>query len=265
MNRFQGKTAIVTGGAGTNIGGAITRRLADEGACVGILDLDADAGRTIESEVIESGGEAMFYRADLTDAMSTEAAIESVVNTYGEVDILVNNVGLALGTTLEAIDEETLYRDFEINFKSAFLATKISLPFLQESEGNVIFISSVNALLGGFSEVTYSSAKAGLHSLCRGLTADYGPDGVRFNVIAAGSVIGDSEVWRERERNDPGLIERIEELYPLQRHGLPEDIADATAFLASEEAAWISGVVLPVDGGISATGGLSGRDWWNGL
>lgn len=266
MEDLSGSTAIVTGGGGPNIGQAISRRLAAAGARIVILDIDTESARETVEIIENEGGEAAFIECDLTDVDRTTAAVEEIANEFGNIDVLVNNAGGASGLQIQDIDEDEFDFNVETNLKSAFFATKHALPFLKRNGGgSVVFVSSINALLGGFSEVAYSVAKAGVHSLARCLTADHASEGVRFNVVCPGSVIGDSDTWQQREQEAPGTLQRINELYPVGRYGEPEDVAEVVTFLSSERAAWVSGVVLPVDGGLTAAGGLPGGRWWEEL
>lgn len=259
------KTAIVTGGGGQNIGQAISKNLASSGANVVILDIDEEASQSVVDDIQSRNNEAMFLRADVTNQNEIKAAVEKTVEEYGEVDILVNNAGGARGIKLGEMDTSTFRWNLERNLTSAAICTREALPSLKEAGGSVVFISSINAIFGGFSEVGYASAKAGLHALCRGLTADYSEEGIRFNVVCAGSVIGDSSTWEDRDQGEGDVLEDIQNLYPLKRYGTPEDIAEAVHFLSSERAAWITGVVLPVDGGLTATGNLPGGEWWSNI
>lgn len=259
-------TAVVTGGGGANIGRAISETLAAAGARVFVLDIDADAAETVVDDITDAGGDASFVGCDVTDVAAVERTVDAVAGEFDGIDVLVNNAGGASGVRLDDIDEATFDDNVDLNLRSAFFTTKAALPHLRRGEGgSVVFVSSVNALLGGFSEVAYAVSKAGLHTLARSLTADYADDGVRFNVVAPGSVIGDSETWQRREAEHPGTLDRVAALYPRDRYGEPEDVADAVAFLASGRADWISGVVLPVDGGLTATGALPGGRWWESL
>lgn len=263
--RFSETVAIVTGGAGPNIGSAIARRFADQGAQTVILDKDETAGTQTQNEIVEEGGTATFLETDVTNVSEIEDAIDEIVAKYGTIDVLVNSAGGPDGVEMETVDEGAFYVNVDRNLKSAFFTTKCVLPHLKDGGGSVTFVSSVNALVGGFSEIGYSTAKAGLHSLARVLTADYSRFGIRFNVVCPGTVVGDSTVWESRAEENPDIMKELAELYPMGRYGTPDDVAGVVAFLASEEAQWITGVTLPVDGGLTAVGNLPGGRWWENL
>lgn len=298
MRGLAGTVALVTGGAGVNIGSTISSRLGEEGATVIVLDTTANRhliDATVKS-IVDKGwrAEGLPVESDeLLDSRSIYRRITRVIEDHGRLDILVNNAGGGGGRRLR--DEGSPMTDglptaFEATLKSnltsAFVVTKALLEAPRPGPVSVVFISSVNALVGGFGEVSYSLAKAGLHSLAQTLTAEFGPTGCRFNVVAPGSVIPDyarGTARREPEAIDAqiaaleaegkkatwvrrfrtlGAEERVTSLYPLGRTGRPDDIAAAVAFLASADASWISGITLPVDGGFSAVGTLRGGDWW---
>lgn len=265
MNRLEDKIAIITGGA-RNIGYAISVLFAKEGAKVCIFDIDDNMGEKVSREINENGFEAIYVKTDVTNVESINKSVKFIQEKYGKIDILVNNVGASKGFTLEDIDEETFNYNINNNLKSAFFCTKAVLPQMKmNNKGNIVFISSINAILGGFSEVAYSSSKIALHSLVKTLTADYSQYGIRFNVVCPGSIPGDSLTWKNREGNKPGMLKKLANIYPLGRFGDANDVAYAVLFLASDEASWISGVILPVDGGISATGRLPGNCWWENI
>ena len=267
MFKLDDKTAVVTGGAGPNIGHSVAMMMAGRGAQVAVLDIDPDNGEDTVSAIRKRDDEsdAIFVQTDVTEIELIRDAMATVVKEYGGIDILVNSAGVAFGTTLESINEEEFDRNIELNLKSAFFCTRAALPQLKETGGSVVFVSSINALFGGLSEVAYASAKGGLHSLCRGLAADYSEHDIRFNVACLGSIIGDSTIWQDRENEQPGILDDIADMYPLKRYGKPEDAAHAICFLVSDEASWINGIVLPVDGGLTAAGNLPGGQWWESL
>jgi meso-butanediol dehydrogenase/(S,S)-butanediol dehydrogenase/diacetyl reductase len=263
--RLRGKVAVVTGGAGS-IGGGISRALAAEGAAVWVVDTSDEAGEEVVAEIRDAGGRADVARADLTSVDEASRAIGRIAEGEGRIDILVNNLGGSTGLGLEDLDEETFRWNIDLNLKSALFTTKAVCPAMRRNgRGSVVFISSINALLGGFGEVAYAAAKAGLHSLVATLTAEQSPQGLRFNALAVGSVPGNSPVWVGREHDDPGVLDRLARAYPLRRFGEPADVANAVVFLASDESSWITGAIIPVDGGLSATGGLPGGRWWTHL
>mgnify|MGYP000235868843 CR=1 FL=1 len=266
MPALSDSVTVVTGGGGPNIGSAISARFAAAGSHVVVVDRDEEHGRRTVDAIEGRGGDAAMLQCDVTDPEAVSQAVSDVATEFGRLDHLVNNVGGAAGVTIDATTEDQFDYAVEQNLKSAFFATKAALPFLAtDGGGSVVFLSSVNAVLGGFSEVAYAAAKGALHTLVRSLTADHARDGVRFNVVCPGSVIGDSDVWRRRERESPGTLAAVEDLYPVGRSGRPEDVAEAVAFLASDRASWISGVTLPVDGGLTAAGNLPGGEWWTEL
>jgi NAD(P)-dependent dehydrogenase (short-subunit alcohol dehydrogenase family) len=238
MTRFEGKTVIVTGG-GSGIGRAICNRLASEGATVVVADLIGDRAVEVAAEV---GGKAV--QADVTVA----ADVARMVDAAGPVDVLINNAGGGTADDLLEISEEEWDIDVRVNLKSAFLCSKAVLPGMIERGGGVIVnIASVNGM-AFFANEPYSAAKAGMINLTRSMAVRYGRHGVRAVAIAPGTIR--TPLWQERVDKEPAIFERLVRWYPLRRVGEPEDIAAAAAFLASDDAAWISGEVLRVDGGL---------------
>lgn len=248
MRRFEGYAALVTG-AGQGIGAAVSRRLAGEGAQVLVSDLDgARAARTAE-EIRGDGGEAEGFACDVADRAAVEAAVAHAVARFGRLDVLVNNAYSCHpdARLLEDEPDEVWNRDLDITLTGAFRCARAAMPHLAEAGGRgaVVNVGSVNGLQD-FGNHAYSAAKAGLTGLTRTLAGDGGPRGVRVNLVAPGTV--HTAAWSGRE----AALERAASIYPLGRVGRPADIAAAVAFLASSDAAWITGVTLPVDGGVTA-------------
>jgi meso-butanediol dehydrogenase/(S,S)-butanediol dehydrogenase/diacetyl reductase len=240
MSRLDGRTAIVTGG-GSGIGRAICRRFAADGASVVVADVVAERAEEVAEEV---GGRAV--QADVTLA----ADVARLLDAAGRVDVLVNNAGGGMNDDLLDIDGDAWDDDLALNLKSAFLCTKAVLPQMTERGGGAIVnIASVNGL-AFFANDAYSAAKAGLIQLTRSVAVRYGRFGIRANAIAPGTIR--TPLWQERVDKRPAIFERLVSWYPLGRVGEPEDVADAAAFLASDEARWITGEVLRVDGGLLA-------------
>lgn len=265
MNGFENATAVVTGG-GHNIGRAIATRLAAEGATVLILDVDTEAAAETVDTITEAGGDATAYDCDVTDVSAINEIFDRIHAEYGTIDILVNNVGGSTGVTLDDIDEPTFNENIDRNLKSAVFTTRAVLPKMREAgHGRVLYVSSINAVFGGFSEVAYAAAKNALHALVRSLTADYADEGLRFNVVCLGSIPGENANWDDRMEDGDQDAQSLADLYPVGRYGTPEDAANAAAFLLSTDADWITGEVLTVDGGLTATGNLPGGEWWTEL
>ncbi|MEU6483233.1 SDR family oxidoreductase [Streptomyces sp. NPDC046887] len=244
LGRFRGYGALVTGG-GRGIGAATVRRLAAEGARVLVADVDEDAAR----ETADAVEGAVALRCDAADTASVEAAVAYAVETFGTLDVLVGN---ALGPTgdvpsVTGLTDELWHRALDVTLTGALRCARAALPQLAASgRGAIVHIGSINAdqSFGGHA---YSAAKGALASLTRTLADEAAAHGVRVNQINPGTIR--TRAWAGRE---DALKELAEHAYPLGRVGEPEDVAAAVAFLASADAAWITGTTLRVDGGITA-------------
>ena len=251
--RFDGAAALVTGGA-HGIGRACAVRLADEGARVAVLDLDEGAAREAVTHLAQIGERPhLAVQVDVTDPSSVEQAIRHAASEFGRIDTLVNVAG---GDTEHGTFEESSdavwTRMLELNLLGVVRCCRSAIPHLRRSTMSpaIVTVTSINAMTALGSE-PYSAAKAGLTSLTSNLAAGLAHDGIRVNAVAPGTTR--TRVWVGQE----GGADRLAPLYPLGRVGEPEDVAGAVAFLASSDAAWITGHTLPVDGGL-LTGG-SGR------
>jgi meso-butanediol dehydrogenase/(S,S)-butanediol dehydrogenase/diacetyl reductase len=248
MSRLEGTSAIVTGG-GSGIGRAICKRFAGEGAAVVVADVVAARADEVAAEI---GGRAV--QADVTVA----ADVARMVEAAGRVDVLVNNAGGGMSDGLLEIDEEAWDAEVALNLKSAFLCTKAVLPqMIERGKGAVVNISSVNGM-AFFANEAYSAAKAGLINLTKTTAVRYGRFGIRANAIAPGTIR--TPLWQERVDKQPAIFERLLRWYPLGRVGEPEDIAAAAAFLASDDASWVTGELLRVDGGLLAGNARMARE-----
>jgi NAD(P)-dependent dehydrogenase (short-subunit alcohol dehydrogenase family) len=243
---LEGRIALVTGG-GSGIGVAIAKRFAAAGATVVVADIARDRADRVARE---SGEAAFAYAFDVADPGAVATAMDDVVETVGAIDILVNNAGISMGNDILTIDPETWDRNLAIVLKGPYLCSRAVIPgMISKHRGAIVNIASVNGM-SGLGEEPYSAAKAGLLNFTQNLAMRYGRDGIRVNAISPGTVR--TPIWSERLKTDPDAFDRLASWYPLGRVGEPDDVAEAALFLASDRAAWITGVNLPVDGGLTA-------------
>ena len=255
--RYAGRTIIVTGG-GSGIGRVIAGRFAAEGGAVVVADIVENRAEATAAEVAAAGGQAVAITADATLASEVEAMVRTAEETLGGVDVLVNNAYSCQGDDVLSMDEDTWDADVTGVLKSAFLCSKRALPgMIERGRGVIVNIASVNALTYVGNEA-YSAGKAGMINLTQSIAVRYGRHGIRAVAIAPGSIA--TPAWQERVGKDPDIFGRLVKWYPLGRVGTPEDVAAAALFLASDDASWITGTVLRVDGGLLAGNDIMTRE-----
>ncbi|MFE4666920.1 SDR family NAD(P)-dependent oxidoreductase [Streptomyces sp. NPDC056716] len=245
--RFEGYGVLVTGAA-RGIGAAVVRRFAQEGARVLVTDVDHPAARRTAGALREQGLSAEAFACDVTDRTSVEAAVAHAVSAFGSLDVLVNNAYHCSPDAPRFEDEQddAWALDLDVTLTGAYRCSRAALPHLAASgRGAIVSVGSVNGLRD-FGNHAYSAAKAGLGSLTRTLAGHAAGRGVRVNLVAPGTVR--TPAWEGRDE----ALDAVGALYPLGRVGEPDDIAAAVAFLASRDAAWITGTTLTVDGGLTA-------------
>lgn len=246
------RVTLITG-AGSGIGRACALAFARDGAQVVVADRDVESGQTVVQEIMQNGGESLFVRADVAVPAAVEAMVRQTVAHYGRLDVLLSNAGIGGrrygdGPVHEASVEgwDTI---MEVNLRGTFLACKYAIPHLLESGGNIITMASILGLVGSqelYDTHAYMTSKAAIIGLTRNIAAYYAKDGLRANCLAPGLV--DTRMAR-RTKAEPELMAQIGFWQPLGPIGQVEDVAEAALFLASERAKFITGVVLPVDGG----------------
>ncbi|MCF2126501.1 SDR family oxidoreductase [Strepomyces sp. STD 3.1] len=261
IRRFTDHGVLVTGAA-RGIGAATARRLATEGAKVLLTDIDLPAARRTADTLTKQGLSAEAFACDVGDRASVEAAVAHAVDTFGALDVLVNNAYACTpdAPLFEDEPDEVWARDLDVTLTGAYRCCRAALPHLAATgRGAIVSVGSVNGVQD-FGNHAYSAAKAGLGSLTRTLAGHAAARGVRVNLVTPGTVR--TTAWEGRDEE----LAAVRDLYPLGRVGEPEDIAAAVAFLASRDASWITGTTLAVDGGLTAvnTGFRQAMRAWGG-
>ena len=251
--RLEGKVAIVTGagssGPGVGNGRATATLFAREGAKVLLVDITEERAAETMEMIQAEGGVASTIQADVTKAADCERMVESCIERYGRLDILDNNVGISRRGTVVEVSEEDWDHIMAVNVKTIVMCSKFAIPRMMEAGGgSIINISSI-AGLRAHSSTPYTASKAAVIGLTISMAADHGPDGIRTNCIAPGLVYTPMVA----PRMDDDLRQIRSSSAPLRTEGTAWDIGNAALFLASDEARWINGVILPVDAGLVAT------------
>ncbi|MDH5189339.1 MAG: SDR family oxidoreductase, partial [Rhodospirillaceae bacterium] len=226
--------------------------LGGEGAAVGIIEIKDDLGKGVASKLNSDGIKTHYINADITKPDEIKSAMNEIKNTLGPIDLLVNNAAFTDSGNLHQISDEEWVSEIDINLNGTYHATRAVLPqMVERKQGAIVIISSVNGLRY-FGNPAYSAAKAGSINLAQSLASEYGKYGIRTNVVCPGSVRTEAASWKARLKRDPLVFEKLARWYPLGRVAVPEDIAKAVAFLGSDDASYINGAMLPVDGGLLA-------------
>ena len=251
--RLENKVAVVTGGA-QGIGQAVVEKFVAEGAKVALLDIDEPRGRAT-AEVL--GGEeagVRFIRCDITREADVSSAIAETVTAFGTVDILVNNAGINTYFDATTMTEDEWDRVFAVDLKGAWLCCKHVLPHMQDQgAGSIVNIASIHAFMTTYNQFPYAAAKSGLVGMTRSLALDFGKYQIRVNAICPGWVRTKLiDEWLELQPEGKAAEQRVLDQQPLGRMATPMEIANFVAFVASDEASFMTGAALLIDGGLSA-------------
>ena len=245
MRRLEGKTALVTGAAG-GIGSAIAQRFAEEGAGVACTDLDLAGAEAVAERIRAAGGQAIAVEHDVARRDSWEAAVARTLEAFGALDILVNNAGITRDRTLLKMSDEEWQAVIDVHLRGAFLGCQHGLAAMRDRGwGRIVNLSSISAL-GSYGQTNYSAAKAGIIGVTRTVALEGARYGVLVNAIAPGGV--DTPMLRGIGEE---LFEQGREAVPLKRYAEPGEIAAVAAFLASDDASYVTGQVIHADGGAS--------------
>lgn len=259
MNRrLEGKVAIATGAA-TGIGEAIAHKFAKQGAKVLVNGLPDDPVDAVVEAIREYGGDAIAYKGDISQENEAKACVEAAIAHFGQIDILINNAGVFLAVAetqdypVDLFDRTTM-----MNIRSAFLMTKYALPHLQKTQGNIVCAGSEAGFNGLAQNTPYGGTKGWMHSFVKGLAVEQAKYGVRANCVCPGAI---DTAWTHEESGP--MTEKMEKTLinatPMARRGTPEEMANVYAFLASDEASYVTGSLWLADGGVTVAKGAVGQ------
>ena len=249
--RLENKVAIVTGSS-KGIGEGIARVFSQEGARIVVVCRTEDAGRKMADELGAPERRAIFVQTDVKSSESIQNMIATTIETFGKLDILVNNAGYHISKNVEETSEEEWEFIINTNLRSTFLCSKYAIPHLRKTKGNIINISSMVGLVGQPNAGAYSSTKGGQIAMSKGMAIDFAPDGIRVNVICPGWIqtplVDD---WFSQQKDPQAAQEYIFGQHPLGRIGTIEECGKAALYLASDDAAFVTGITLNIDGGVT--------------
>ena len=254
MAQLSGKIAAVTGGA-SGIGEATVRRFIAEGAKVAFADRDVERGQRVAAEIEANGGKALFVEADVAQETAALGFIQHAVAHFGQLNILVNNAGISMYQTVVEASAESWDTLLGVNLKSYAFCAKAAIPAMRRvGGGSIVNVASVRSIIAGGNTIQYDTAKAAVAGLTRGMAMDHSPEGIRVNAVCPGPIFTPFHARRiqatgqtiEQYRDDAARRTM------LKRPGTPQEVAACIFFLASEEASYVTGSCLFVDGGMTA-------------
>jgi NAD(P)-dependent dehydrogenase (short-subunit alcohol dehydrogenase family) len=255
MGRVDGKSVVLTGGA-SGIGRASARMLASEGAAVVIGDVD-EAAAGVAEEIRDAGGRATFVRTDVRSWDDVQHLVEAAMEEHGNLDVIVNNVGVAIEGSAGGMSEEDWNRVLDVNLSGVWRGMRLAIPLMLEAGGgSIVNVSSVQSLVGFVGWAGYAASKGGINALTQQAAVEYAPQGIRVNAIIPGTILTGMNEGILREHPDPdSLMAQWTAMHPIGRIGQPEEVATAVVYLASDESSFVTGMLFRVDGGMVVKAG----------
>jgi NAD(P)-dependent dehydrogenase (short-subunit alcohol dehydrogenase family) len=255
MGRVEGKVTVVTGAA-SGIGRASARLLAAEGALLVLGDVDEAGGEAVAGEIRDAGGSARFLRTDVRSFDQVGALVGSAVEEHARLDVIVNNVGVAIGGAAGEMSEEDWNAVIDVNLTGVWRGMRHAIPAMLDAGGSIVNVSSVQSMVGFDGWSGYAASKGGINALTQQAAVEYAPKGIRVNAIIPGTILTGMNEGILRDDPDPdALMARWTSMHPIGRIGQPEEVATAVVYLASDESSFVTGMLLRVDGGMVVKAG----------
>ncbi len=248
--RLTGKVAIVSGAA-SGMGAATARRFGKEGASVVVADMLEAEGKAVADSIVKAGGKAMFVLLDVTDEAGWKTVVDATVAAYGKLDILVNNAGISGSATNDMLNTELWYRVMAVNSTGVFLGTAAAVPHMQKNGGgSIVNLSSISGVVGQtVVHMSYNASKGAVRTMTKSTAVQFGKDNIRCNSVHPGLM---PPMRTSGATADPVVREKMLKSVPMGRNGEVDEVANAILFLASDEASYVTGTELYVDGGYLA-------------
>ena len=244
IGRLNSKVAVITGGA-SGIGKTTAIRFAQEGASIVVWDVQEEKGRYLVNSLLEKGVKAIFCKVNTADSAMVQEAVNAVMNEFGKIDILINNAGIVRDATLVKMTEEQFDDVLDVNLKGVFNCTKAVAPFMiEQGYGRIIQATSIVGLYGNFGQTNYAASKAGLIGMTKVWARELGRKGITVNAVAPGFIV--TEMF---ETIPASITKGFKDKIPCNRFGTVDEVANVYLFLASDEASYVNGAVISVDGG----------------